>query len=202
MELELRPFESRFAAIVASWPRDERDLLWLAPRTPPPLTPKKVCRWQRANKRTFLLHVGGELGPCAYGEINLMQDKPKHKWLGHLIVAPTVRRRGIGSRLVALLLGEAFQTHAAHSVSLVVFPENHLAQRCYLREGFVHAGDEFHRFRPGQPEYRMQRMTITRQRWLMRRAMGPLHPSSTQAHGLQPVGSGRPECSPLGSHSV
>ena len=166
MRVQIIPFDFRYAGTVASWPIDDRDLLWLAPGTLPPLTATKVRSWQRDNKRLFQMQVSGESGPCAYGEINLMRSNPVHNWIGHIIVDPACRGCGIGGRLVALLLREAFVANAAQFVSLVVFPENHAAKRCYQRAGFVYAGDESHRFRKSEPHYRMQRMTVGRRRWL------------------------------------
>ena len=155
-------------------------MLWLAPGTLPPLTATKVCSWQRDSKRLFQLHIGSEPGPCAYGEINLMQSNPVHNWIGHIIVAPARRGCGIGGQLVSLLLREAFVANAAQFVSLVVFPENHAAKRCYQRAGFVYAGDESHRFRPGEPHYRMQRMTIARRRWVVLQGAALTNPAGLE----------------------
>ena len=35
---ELRPFDRLFGPTVAGWVRDDAELFWLAPSTPPPLT--------------------------------------------------------------------------------------------------------------------------------------------------------------------
>lgn len=169
MNLELRPFESAFADTVVSWIATDRDLLWLAPRTEPPLTRQKVIDWNGERNTMHLLFADGQPVPCAYGETNRMQRKPGQIWLGHLIVDPEIRGRGIGLGLVRLLLEKAFEMRDVKAVALVVFPANLPAIRCYLNAGFTQTRDEYHRFRPDR-KHRMIRMDLARQDWLMRDA--------------------------------
>jgi len=170
MNLELTPFAAHFAPTIASWVSDDLSMLWLAPRTPPPLTPAKVLDWHGAGKTALLAQVLGEAGPCGYAEINQVRSRPYELWLGHIIVAPQRRGRGIGSRFVDLLLDKAFEAFGAQTVSLVVFPENVAAVRCYQGCGFTVTRDECHRFRRGGPMCRMLRLDIERQDWLRRAA--------------------------------
>lgn len=166
MKIELIPFSTEVAPTVASWVSDDLSLLWLAPRTPPPLTPRKVLDWQAVGRTALLAYVRGEDVPCAYAEINAMKSKPYELWLGHIIVAPQRRSRGIGSLVVDLLLDHAFESFGAQKISLVVFPENLPAIRCYKRCGFAVTREECHRFRRGGPKCRMWRLDIERECWL------------------------------------
>ena len=182
MKIELLPFATHCAPMIAAWVSDDISLLWLAPRTPPPLTPQKVLDWHGAGKTALLAYVEGEDAPCGYAEINQTRSKPYELWLGHIIVAPQRRSRGIGSRFVDMLLDEAFESFGAQTVSLVVFPENVAAIRCYQRCGFAVTREECHRFRRGGPKCRMLRLAIARERWLERaRERAALNPRPTRS---------------------
>lgn len=168
MKIELMPFATNIAPTIASWVSDDISLLWLAPRTPPPLTPRKVLDWHGVGKTALLAYIEGEDSACGYAEINQTKSKPYELWLGHIIVAPQRRSRGIGSRFVEMLLDESFESFGAQMVSLVVFPDNVAAIRCYQRCGFAVTREECHRFRRGGPKCHMLRLDITREHWLER----------------------------------
>ncbi len=185
MDLELRPFKPQLAPTVASWVHSERDLLWLAPRTPPPLTAQKILAWGSQRNTMFLLHLRDDPHPRAYGEINRMKRKPYQLWFGHLIVDPQMRRRGIGARFVAMLLHEAFDSQNAAAVSLVVFPDNQPAIRCYLSQGFTATREELLHLPQGR-KHRMLRMDITKTRWITRRTP-PLSNPAPRDRGILPA---------------
>ena len=170
MELDLHPFDPGHAATVASWVPTDRDLLWLAPRTPPPLTPQKVAAWSGDRNTPLMVMPAGQRKPCGYGEINRMKKTPAHLWLGHIVIDPRKRGRGIGSCFVRLLLNEAFAVCGADTVSLIVFPKNEPAVKCYVRCDFVLGGQEVHHFSRGGSKHRMLRLDLSRDRWLKRRA--------------------------------
>jgi RimJ/RimL family protein N-acetyltransferase len=62
--------------------------------------------------------------------------------------------------MVRLMLEEAFGHREAEQVSLVVFPENRPALRCYNRIGFRHAGFQVKYFQTTGKQHRMIRMTL------------------------------------------
>ena len=100
--------------------------------------------------------------PHAYGELNWLNQSRGQMWLGHLIVAPGSRGRGLGRQLTELLLQRAFTRYRATSVSLVVFPENQAARRCYLAAGMIESGYEEHYFAAYGESVRLVRLTIDR----------------------------------------
>lgn len=157
---ELHPFDPAFAATVAGWVRSDDELFHLSPRTPPPLTSAKVLEWGRAGGAAFLHIASPGEPPCGYVELNPMPNEPGHWWMGHCLVAPAARGRREGSRIVRLLLREAFVSREARRLSLVVFPGNVEAVRCYQSAGFVTLHDVYRSFdtRPGT--HRMLYMTI------------------------------------------
>lgn len=141
--LQLEPFNPRDAELIAGWVR-ARELRWLCPNTPAPLTAAKVRAWRPANGTAFVLREGGT--GVAYAELNPLPGVAGACWIGHLIVAPERRRRGVGTALVRGLVRYAADTLRAQRVCLIVFPENVAALRCYEAAGFCRARTEYHRF--------------------------------------------------------
>lgn len=99
--------------------------------------------------------------PLAYGEVNLLNERRREYWLGHLIVDPRQRGRGVGRWLAELLLQEAFDRLGARRVSLVVFPENRSAIACYRAAGMRDEGFETHYFPPYRRWERLLRLIAT-----------------------------------------
>ena len=82
----------------------------------------------------------------AADELSPMRREPDHYWLGHVLIRPGLRGRGLGNRLVVGLVEYAFERLSARRISLIVFPDNRPAIECYCAQGFTLVGDEFHRF--------------------------------------------------------
>jgi RimJ/RimL family protein N-acetyltransferase len=158
----LMPFEDEHAARVASWVLDEREAYLLAPRTLPPLTAEKVRDWAGPGRQQFSLVESGRKRPVGYGELNVLRTEERHFWLGHLIVDPRRRGRGLGTRLTRLLLERAFNQQGARRVTLVVFPENRRAVACYRAAGLGEAGFEVHYFPPYDRQVRLLKMNVVR----------------------------------------
>lgn len=142
----LSPFAPSQADRIVSWVRGPSEAYWLAPRTPPPLTAEKVVDWAGPGREQHVLTDGLDDLPVGYGELNVLQSKRRTYWLGHLIVDPAWRGRGLGCRLTRLLLQRAFRYHAARRVTLVVFPENAAAIAAYRSAGMTADGYELHKF--------------------------------------------------------
>jgi len=145
----LAAFETAHAAAICAWARTDEEVYRLAPSTPPPLTEEKVLEWQRPDGRSFIYRLTENGPPAAYGEVNPMIGQARHLWLGHCVVDPSHRRCGIGTEFIRALLHVAFGELNAERVSLIVFPENEPAIRCYEKAGFRYAADEFHGFSIG-----------------------------------------------------
>ena len=154
-------FDPLYAPLIAGWVGTEEQLRWLAPSTPHPLTAAKVVAWKNEGRRAFVFFGGPDSTPLGYGELNPMGNHPDHWWLGHILVRPDQRRRGIGGALVRALLAEAFERRGAARVSLIVFPDNLAAVHCYRRAGFREVGHEHHRFTETGPLQKLLRLEIT-----------------------------------------
>ncbi len=154
----LRPFDPAYAEVIAGWVQSEQELLWLAPSTAGPLTADKISAWQRPSGDAFVYAEENHAPPVAYGELNPMRREPDHLWVGHVIVSPAHRGQGIGQAFVRAMLDYAFETVCANRVSLIVFPGNLAALRCYRRVGFEVVGHEHHRFGRNNTEHRFLRL--------------------------------------------
>lgn len=143
---KLRRFDPSCAPLIASWVTDALEAFWISPQTPPPLSAAAIRAWASPGRQQFVLAPDDPQLPIAYGELNLLNAVRREYWIGHLVVDPALRGRGVGCRLVSKLLGHAFETHWARRVSLVVFPENVQAIRCYQRAGMRLDGREMHEF--------------------------------------------------------
>lgn len=165
----LAPFDPAHAKRVARWVQSDDELFALAPRTFPPLSARKVIAWQREDGYPMLYFDGGETDPCGYVELNRLPTGRAQWWLGHCLVAPHRRGKGVGLRMIDLVLDEAFCRRNAHTVSLVVFPDNFGAIRCYRRAGFSEHGEVFRRFATRAGQYRMLYMSIDRHEYEFRR---------------------------------
>lgn len=160
--LRLTPFDQRYAELVVAWVRDPQEGFWLAPRTAPPLTADKVRAWTQPGRNPFMLVEGDAPEPLAYGEANALRHTRNEYWLGHLIVDPHYRGRGLGRRLTELLLRQAFHVYRARRVSLVVFRQNAPAVATYRSTGMRADGYETHRFGPSRRPERLLRFVANR----------------------------------------
>lgn len=159
--LTLEAFLPRDAAKVLSWVCGDHDAYLLAPRTPPPLTIRKLLQWSGPGRSAYLLEESsGEA--VGYGELNLLSGPRRQYWLGHLLIDPARRGAGLGRRLTELLLERAFCDRQASRVALVVFEGNDAARRCYLAAGMVEDGYETHYFPHYGRHVRLLRMVATR----------------------------------------
>jgi RimJ/RimL family protein N-acetyltransferase len=159
--LRLTAFDDRHAARVVSWIRCPLEAYWLAPRTPPPLTTDKVRAWSKPGRNPFMLVELDTPEPVAYGELNELRRKQNEYWLGHVIVDPRRRGRGLGRQLTELLLHRAFHVCKAQRVSLVVFPDNLAAIATYRSAGMREDGHEVHYFAAYERRARLLRFAMT-----------------------------------------
>ncbi len=164
-DLELRPFSSDRAAEVAGWAETPADLFILAPATPPPLTAEKVCDWTSEQDTPLLLWPVRGAAPVGYAELNIMPRDARNLWIGHFIVPRPLRGQGIGYVFMQHLLQRAFEKNRAHSVNLVVFPENEIAVHCYLKCGWRKDSAHYKTFSHRQGKFKMTKMKITERQY-------------------------------------
>ena len=119
---------------VASWIRSARECeLWAGPRLPFPLDVTVLpARIDFDEARTFAMSSGDRL--VAFGQIVPKALRRAH--LARIIVAPTVRGRGHGERLIRSLIDEA-RRQAHLRISLNVDRANGPAIALYSKVGFL-----------------------------------------------------------------
>jgi ribosomal protein S18 acetylase RimI-like enzyme len=164
----LTGFQQAWAPLVASWVDNARDLFWLAPKTHPPLTAEKVLAWPQPTGQALLFWHDDHREPAGYAELNAMAGQQHYLWIGHCLIRPDRRGLGWGRKIVELLLEDAFIQKRASMVSLVVFPENTQAVRCYRSAGFRHVREQVRYLPAARRHYCMVEMRITRRRYLQR----------------------------------
>ncbi len=140
--VRLSTFSDADSSSILSWITSDRELLWLAPGTPPPVTPRKIIDWGRERHQRLLFWEETASSPIGYAELNEMPSRADQRWIGHFILNPACRGRGLGFRFAEALLARAFVELSATDVLLVVFPDNAAAIKCYERAGLVALGKE------------------------------------------------------------
>lgn len=160
----LSHFDPLFAPTIASWPRNKSELMWLAPGTRAPLTAAKVVGWAKPGGYRLLYWAGGPT-PAGYAEVNPMHGMRGQWWIGHFVIDPNLRGRGLGRRFFHELVRIAFESLAAEQMLLVVFPENEAAIRCYEHGGMTVEGREQKRFANTRQRYTFLRMAMRRLRY-------------------------------------
>lgn len=153
-----RTFPPGEAEELLRWVRSDDELRRLAPGTPPPLSADKIHAWKKPDGEVWSLHVGDAEVMIGYAELNPMRHEARHLWLGHVLIKPEERRRGWGRALVSEMIRRAFEARDAQRVSLLVFPDNEPALRCYRVLGFQERGLETHFFPATRRTCTMMRM--------------------------------------------
>lgn len=103
--------------------------------------------------------------PVGYAELNDMPSKPGELWIGHFIIDPAHRGKGLGREFLRLLLQQAFGPLRAARVALIVFPDNEAAIRCYRSGGMQAEGWQHRTFEARSGVHKMMEMAIDRARY-------------------------------------
>jgi ribosomal protein S18 acetylase RimI-like enzyme len=146
----LREFRTSDAREVARWPGSLEEVRRWAGSDPGwPVDVSVFGRWHAdPDVRPFIMLEGEE--PVGYGEVWV--DEPEREVeLARIILSPERRGRGVGRRLVRLLLDQASLTGLPDAFVRVV-PENAAAIGCYRGAGFSPVSEtEREEFNRGQP---------------------------------------------------
>jgi ribosomal protein S18 acetylase RimI-like enzyme len=146
----LRRFQEPDAREVARWPTSIEEVRLWAGRDPGwPVDASVFRRWHTdPDVRPYVLGDGDNL--TGYGEVWV--DEPEQEVeLARIIVNPANRGRGLGRRLVRMLIERA--SHSGFPDAFVrVVPENDRAIACYRGAGFSPVSEsEREEFNRGQP---------------------------------------------------
>lgn len=148
----LDEFGGTDAREVARWPASAEEVrLWSGGAGGWPVDTSVFGRWHAdPDVRPYVLREDGE--PVGYGELWIDADEREAE-LARIIVNPDYRGRGVGRRLVVLLVERAALSGFPDAFVRVV-PENGAAISCYLGAGFAPVSEgEREEFNRGQPVY-------------------------------------------------
>jgi len=133
----LRTFTPSDFSQLSSWVTSEELLLqFSATAFPFPLKYSDMQAYMDEHPdRRFYMASDTELGDYGFGEI--IPQPGNAPRLGRLLIGePTLRGKGLGKKLISLLLDECRKTHAAAAVELFVLTDNYRAIKCYENMGF------------------------------------------------------------------
>ena len=117
------------------WFPDARSVdQWGGPRFRYPFTPESFRQDCRIDDISSYCLRDPDGALCAFGQY---YDRDDRGHLARLITHPGMRRRGIGGRLIRMLIAAAEQESGHERCSLFVYRDNEAAYRCYLKLGFV-----------------------------------------------------------------
>lgn len=148
--LVLADFENLDSAEITRWPTTLGEArAWAGALLDDFPNPEEILAWQRGGDAGgYVLRQAGS--PVAYGELWIDRTVNEAE-LAKIIVKPSLRRRGIGSRFVRLLLERAGALGLPVAYVRVV-PDNVEAIRCYEHAGFVRVSPNEQRdFNENQP---------------------------------------------------
>lgn len=138
--MQLRPYQSGDAAVIASWVCDERThALWCANLFPYPATAEsfEALRADVFARRTARCYVATDIDGVPVGCFFLHKNEEKRDaYLTFVVVDSHRRGEGLGTAMLRLAAGLAFSDSSIDTLSLTVFAENTAALRCYHAVGF------------------------------------------------------------------
>lgn len=137
IKADLVPFSDEYIETVRSWIDDEETYLHVCRGKEFPPPENVVKSWQRSGVTSYLLFSGGK--PVAYGELwNRPNDLAKE--IGHLLVAPSHRYQGFGTKLLELLINRAATRSDVAKVIARLFHEDEIILSSLMKAGFEISG--------------------------------------------------------------
>lgn len=144
-ELRLRPYQLRDAEKIVTWCADEKAFYkWSAgilgqyPLTAERFNMTMANRDDGSHYFPFVAEDEGE--PVGFFILRQPGEDPQELRFGFVIVAPKLRGKGYGKKMLELGIRYAFDLYHAETVSLGVFTNNPGAYHCYRALGFRENG--------------------------------------------------------------
>ncbi len=130
---EMRPFTLAEAGQIARWAQRAEDA-WQVAGAREPLTAADVTRWTLETNYALTLLLDGD--PVAYAEI-VEDDVEGDAEIQHLLIAPSMRGRGIGREMLARLCAFAGERLPYPDIWLRARRDHPPAIRCAQAAGFA-----------------------------------------------------------------
>ena len=133
VKADIIPFKAEYSRTVYSWIDSEETYRNVCRGSEFPPPDDLIDSWQREGMKSFLLSSKGR--PVAYGEIwNRPLDVAVE--LAHILVDPTLRGQGFGTKTLELLFQRAAQRDNVAKVMVNLYGDSEVALGCYLKAGF------------------------------------------------------------------
>lgn len=145
--MELRKYQETDAAEILKWTTNEKEFrLWSADRYGKyPITPDHInANYNECIKVSGFYPMTLVDGEKIVGHLILRKPNPEENKirLGFIIVDNTMRKQGLGRRLIEEAINYAKNELKASEINLGVFANNENAYKCYKNLGFVEVGKE------------------------------------------------------------
>lgn len=130
---EMRPFAVAEADTIAHWIGSQEDAWRIAGLEEWPVTSQQIVQWTMETNYAFTLRRDGDL--AAYGEI-LEDEVEGDVEIQHLLVAPDMRREGIGHAMVSRLVAFLAASRPYPIVWMRIGRDNQPGRNCARASGF------------------------------------------------------------------
>ncbi len=169
VSVTLRPFAKEDFGRLISWVSSERSHVeWCAAFFRYPLDEAQLERYLESSKqpngRAIFVAETADGDAVGHGEISHLWPHLSSR-LSRVLVAPSQRRRGIGTSLVARALDFTFTEHGVDRIDLGVSKDNGAAIACYGKLGFRHVGTWPKAIQTAIKPIDVYWMTLTKARW-------------------------------------
>ena len=170
-DVTLRPFSRDDFGRLISWlPSEAAHIEWCGAFFGFPLDDAQLERYLESSTRPNGRVVFSAERPTGevVGHVEISHVWPRlSSRLSRVLVAPTCRRRGIGSAMVAQALAFSFRDHGVARIDVGVSQDNGAAISCYRKLGFEHVGTWIDAMTVGGRTIDVYWMTVTKDRWAM-----------------------------------
>ncbi|UCG61280.1 MAG: GNAT family N-acetyltransferase [Candidatus Zixiibacteriota bacterium] len=138
---DIVPFTQQYSQTVRGWLDSKETLYDVCRGKEYPPANDIVDNWQRKDVNSYLLMSAGK--PVAYAEL---WNRPNEMAveIAHLVVDPTKRGEGFGTRMVQLLYEQGSARNDVAKVIINLYNENSVALSCFLKAGFELVGTTTH----------------------------------------------------------
>jgi predicted GNAT family acetyltransferase len=138
---DIVPYTAQYSQTVRAWIDSEETLADVCRGKDFPPANDIVDTWQRKEVNSYLLVSKGK--PVAYAEL---WNRPNEMAveIAHLVVDPTKRGEGYGTRMVQLLYEQGSARNDVAKVIINLYNENSVALNCFLNAGFELIGTTTH----------------------------------------------------------
>jgi ribosomal protein S18 acetylase RimI-like enzyme len=134
MDLLCRLFQKDDLSTICTFPQNAEELFFMFPKASFPLCEEELSAAIAGRADSTVVELDG----APVGFANFYRFEPRGRCsIGNVIVSPSVRRRGVATRLIRHMLGLAYGKYDAAEVTVACFNANAAALLLYPKLGFA-----------------------------------------------------------------